>query len=61
MKLFIELGEEDVKKLVLAELQRRLGEVTLDIKNVVIQTKSKQNYKSEWETAAYRVKYEGEI
>lgn len=61
MRLYIELGEEDVKKLVLAELQRRLGEVTLDIKKVVIQTKSKQNYKSEWEIAAYKVSYEGNI
>lgn len=61
MKLVIELGEEDVKKLILAELQRRLGEVSLDIKNVKIETKSKQNYKSEWETANYRVNYEGNI
>lgn len=61
MKLVIELGEEDVKKLIIAELQLRLGEVLLDIKNVKIETKSKQNYRSEWETAVYRVNYEGNI
>lgn len=61
MLLKIELGEEDVKKLVIEELKRRLGETELNPKYLSIETKSKQNYKSEWEVAAYRVTYLGNI
>lgn len=61
MRLKIELSSADTKILVLKELQRRLGNVELDINKVKIETRSKQNYKSEWEIADYRVNYEGDV
>lgn len=57
MLVEIQLSQEDVKKLILDELSKRLGEVHLDKTKVFIETKSKQNYKSEWETADFRVTY----
>lgn len=53
----IELNEADVKKLIRQELQRQLGEIPLKDDAVKIETKSKQNYRSEWESAAFRVTY----
>jgi hypothetical protein len=61
MKLKIELTTSDIKKLVTNELERRLGETPLNIDKVNIETKSKQNYKAEWESAEYRVTYESDI
>lgn len=58
MKITIELSSDDIKELVVKELQRQLGDIQLDATKVKIETRSKQNYKSEWETADYRVKYE---
>lgn len=57
MQIEIKLTETDVKQLILNEIEKRLGEIPLDTNNVRIETKSKQNYKSEWEEAAFRVKY----
>jgi hypothetical protein len=57
MQIDIELTEQDLKKLVVEELRARLGDkFSLTEKDVAIETKSKQNYKSEWETAAFRAK-----
>lgn len=58
MTIHIELGEEDLKKLVIEEIERRLGEITFDIKNVRIEVKSKQNYRSEWEPADFRAVFD---
>jgi hypothetical protein len=61
MLVKIELSKEDVQLLVVQELQRRLGEVTLQAGNVKIEVKSTQNYRSEWENADFRVSYTGNI
>mgnify|MGYP001566849641 CR=1 FL=1 len=57
----IELTEIDLKELILASIQAHLGENKLNKDNLKIEVKSKQNYKSEWESAAFRAVYEGEI
>lgn len=60
MKIKIELGEGDIKRLVRQELSRRLGSDPSE-KDIKIETKSKQNYRSEWERADYRVIYEADL
>lgn len=56
MDLNVELDEHDIKRIVKDYLEDKLSR---DIDNIEIQfeVKSKQNYKSEWETAAFRVTY----
>lgn len=56
MNIKIEINEADMKRLVVSEILRQLGmaAVDIDIGCVTIETKSKQNYKSEWEVAAFR-------
>jgi len=56
MNIEITLTEADLKVLVRNELERRMGEITLEPSDVKIETKSTQNYKSEWETAAFRAR-----
>ena len=51
MTISIELTEEDLKKLIYKEIASRLNTDNLDIPRVSIKVKSKQNYKSEWESA----------
>jgi len=58
MKMIIELDERALKALVIRDLQSVLGKVVLDEKKLRIEVKSKQNYKSEWEEAAFRAVYE---
>ena len=60
MKLKIELTEEDVKELIVQWLSSKLEGMTFNPKNVVIEVKSKQNYKSEWERASFRAYYEND-
>ena len=57
MNLTIQLDEKDLKQLVCDELQRKLGDITIDASKVTIEVKSKQNYKSEWESAAFRATF----
>jgi len=58
MKIRIEIDERALRELVLKNLGAVLGDVALDEKNLRIEVKSKQNYKSEWEEAAFRAVYE---
>jgi len=53
-RLHVELNENKLKELVFDYLQKALGDVDLKEEDVQIQVKSTQNYKSEWETAAFR-------
>lgn len=55
MTINIELTEADVKQLVLKHLSTLL-EFELTDKDVKIEVKSRQNYKSEWEEAAFRAR-----
>lgn len=59
MKIRIEITKEDLQKLVLDKMRELVPNIGLfDEKMVKIQTKSKQNYKSEWEEADFRAIYE---
>lgn len=58
MKIQIEITEEELKSLVIAHLENKLGDVSFKREEVKIETKSTQNYKSEWETAAFRARLE---
>lgn len=52
----IELTEADVRRLVRSELERIMGDISLSDKDVQVEVKSKQNYKAEWEPAAFRAR-----
>lgn len=58
MKLNIEIDENELKRLVFNHLQEKLGEVPLLMTDIQIEVKSQQNYKSEWEKAAFRARVE---
>lgn len=50
----IEYSATDLKNLVLKDLQGKFPGQKIELHQVAIETKSKQNYKSEWETADFR-------
>ena len=54
MNLRIELTEKVLRQLVLDHLQNALGDIVITEKDIVIEVKSKQNWKAEWESAAFR-------
>lgn len=56
----IELTEQDVKNLIRAHLETKMN-AGLKVEDIKFLVKSKQNYKSEWENAAFKVEYLGEI
>lgn len=58
VKIRIEITEEELKKLVIQQIEETLGSIAINENNVHIQVKSKQNYKSEWESASFRAIYE---
>lgn len=51
----IEINESVLKQLVLTYIADKLGDVAFTESDVKIETKSKQNYRSVWESAAFRV------
>jgi len=57
MKIDVEYTQEDIKKLILTDLKEKFGG-EIDERQLTIQTKSKQNYKSEWETAEFKATYQ---
>lgn len=56
MRVEITIDESTLKRLVRDHINNQLGEMTVRDDEVKIEVKSKQNYKSEWETADYRAK-----
>lgn len=58
MHVTIELNEEALRRLVLKEIREKLNLSITELieSDVNIEVKSKQNYKSEWEKAAFRAK-----
>jgi hypothetical protein len=61
MKMRLELTEEMVRQLIMQHLAEKLGNVAIKEKDVRIEVKSKQNYKSEWEPADFRAVFEGSV
>ena len=57
MTIKIELTEDDLKKLVIEHVEDKINH-TMDKSKMKILVKSKQNYKSEWEVASYKLEYE---
>lgn len=57
----IEIDALELKRIVVAHLESKLGDLDLDEKKLTIEVKSSQNYKSEWEPAHYRATYKGTI
>jgi|GEM_PF-2312343 len=57
-KISIEYTEEDLKQLIREDIQRKMPRVIVERHSISIETKSKQNYRSEWESAAFRGKVE---
>lgn len=60
MKVELEIGEKDLRELALEFIRERLH-VNLDASDVVIEVKSKQNYRSEWESAAFRARVSKDV
>jgi hypothetical protein len=54
MNVKIEVSEKDLRALVLQHVQSIVGCLPITPEQVQIEVKSKQNYKSEWEEAAFR-------
>lgn len=57
MRIAIKLDENDIRQ-ILAEYINRKYNTILKKEQLIIQVKSKQNYKSEWETADIRLEQE---
>lgn len=53
-KIRIEVDALGLKALVLEHVRRLTNDQDVELSDVSIQTKSKQNYKSEWEEADFR-------
>lgn len=59
MKIKIEIDEKELRAMVKTRIRNILGDVPFDEANVTIETKSKQNYRAEWESGAgFRATYE---
>lgn len=54
MQMKIELTEREVRELVYDYLEKTLGDINFKKEDVQIQVKSKQNYRSEWESASFK-------
>jgi hypothetical protein len=61
IKFNIEIDEKALRVLVIAHLRDQLGNISLTAEDVKIEVKSKQNYKSEWEPAAFRARIDKTI
>lgn len=55
MNITYELTTEDMKKLILEHFQKMFPTSSFEESNIKIMVKSKQNFKSEWEEAAFKV------
>jgi hypothetical protein len=60
MQVTITITEQELKQMVHDKLYERLGP-GFKPDQVKIETKSTQNYKSEWEIAAFRATYVGDV
>lgn len=54
MNVTIEITETDLKKMIVDRLNKEVPGADVKETDVRIEVKSKQNYKSEWESAAFR-------
>ena len=63
MKFSVEIDEIMLRSLVLQYLSKSLGAIAtlLVDEDIRIEVKSKQNYRSEWESAAFRARIDKEM
>lgn len=62
MKIKVELSRAQLEQLIIAHIKNKLGDdIKLKPMDLTIEVKSTQNYKSEWENAEFRARYEGDI
>jgi sulfur carrier protein ThiS len=61
MKIDITIDEKTMRALVARHLADVLGEIRFRPEDVVIEVKSKQNYRAEWETAEFRAKFTRDV
>ncbi len=61
MILNFQLSQGDVTKLVHEHFRKLLGEVPFEASDIHIEVKSRQNFKSEWEPAAFRARLEKRV
>jgi hypothetical protein len=54
MRVKVELTKVDLEKLILNHVRATLDDDDISLTDIVIETKSKQNFKSEWEVADFR-------
>ena len=57
MRIRIDIDADTLKEIVVEHLKQQLGD-TFDPNHLKIETRSKQNFKSEWEVADFRATYE---
>lgn len=61
MAVNIEVDEETLRALVIKHLQTVCEGLAIDNNDITIEVKSKNNFKSEWETAAYRARVQKRV
>lgn len=54
MKMRVEIDEKTLRELIEEHLRKQLGSVNFEAAQILIEVKSKQNYRSEWESSAFR-------
>lgn len=54
MRLEVSINEVEMRQVLLEHVREKLGDVSITLDDIKIETKSKQNYRSEWEEASYR-------
>ena len=57
MNIVIEIDEKELRKIIQEKLIEMLPNTHIATEDVKIEVKSKQNYKSEWEQAAFKATY----
>lgn len=58
MKVSLEIGEDSLLVLAQRHIEDKLN-MSINKEDLNIMVKSKQNYKSEWERADFKITYEG--
>jgi hypothetical protein len=58
MKINIEVTEKQMQRLILEYIQNTIPNIQVQLSDILIMVKSKQNYKAEWEKADYRATLE---
>lgn len=57
LKVSVEVDEEKLRELVRDFLNEQLGELGARAQDIVIETRSKNNYRKEWEAAEFRARF----